>query len=279
MAGDPEGYEPRSGLAAALSGGGDHAEACALLESLRADAPDDASVHRRLVSEHLALRRTGPALVSAREAVALDPDDAHGHALYGLALYAVGDQPAAEAALRHAIALDAGDAGALALLGQILVDRGQVDEAARLAAAAVQIDPQATPVILLQGELAWTRGDHAAAAELALWGLADDPEDRGLRLLLIKAESRRQPWAAHALRMHARRDALSGGAQLALVFAVTAVTLLFPAYAGRWLGVTPTIALTVAWGAYVAYVFWLAPSLIDERLRQAERKVRLGPTF
>ena len=46
-----------------------------------------------------------------------------------------------------------------------------------------------------------------------------------------------------------------------------------------WKSVPPTIALTAAWLAYLAYVFWLAPALIDASLRRAEAKVRLGAGF
>ena len=83
----------------------------------------------------------GKAAALSREALAIDPADAHAHFSLGYALSARGDLAGAEAAFRAAITTDPQHATAHCNLGSILGERGDLAGAARSFAAALQIDP------------------------------------------------------------------------------------------------------------------------------------------
>lgn len=278
LAGDPQGEEARSGLAAALSGKGEHAEALELLKGLRAERPDDPAIHRRMVPVYLSLRRSGPALAAAAAAVELDPATGESHTLQGLALYCIGARTDAEAALGRAIALDGADEEALGLLAQLLVERGALAEAAPIVEAAAAIAPAAPQVLIAQAELAFARGDLAAAQDFALWGLSTHPDNSALRGLLARLEARRRPWAAHALAVHAWRDRLSSDGQFVLLVGAAAVSLGLP-FLGLPLGAAAAVGLTGLWCGYLVYVAWVAPALIARRLKAGARAVRLEKGF
>ena len=161
------------------------------------------------------------ALFQAREAVALDPEFALGHAVIALACnqatafgwVAVSSPEVEEAsrAIRRALELDSNDATVLAWCGQtLLFPLGQKEEGAALLDLAVKIDPN----------LAFAWASHAAS-RLAL----GDPQaaigdlERALRLSPLDYLK------AYSLTLMVRALNLSGAPDKALPFATEALRL------------------------------------------------------
>ena len=161
------------------------------------------------------------ALLQAREAVALDPEFALGHAVIALACnqatafgwVAISSPDVEEAsrAIRRALELDSNDATVLAWCGQtLLFPLGQKEEGAALLDLAVKIDPN----------LAFAWASHAAS-RLAL----GDPQaaigdlERALRLSPLDYLK------AYSLTLMVRALNLSGAPDKALPFAAEALRL------------------------------------------------------
>jgi len=161
------------------------------------------------------------ALRQAREAVALDPDFAHGHAIIALAcgqaaafFWVAAPSPEtdeARGAIRRALELDRNDATVLAWCGQtLLFPLGQMEEGAALLDQALRIDPNLAT--------AWT---YHAASRIALGEprTAIGDLERALRLNPLDYSR------AYALTLMVRAFNLSGAPDKALPFATEALRL------------------------------------------------------
>ena len=129
--------------ASALTALGRHDEAVAAAREAVRLAPQLGLAHRALSramleSPHRALE----AYPVAQQAVALDPEDASGFVLLGLAAEKHNRSDEERAAYRKALELDPGNAVALNNLAAMDLDGGQLGQAARGVTAALRLDPQ-----------------------------------------------------------------------------------------------------------------------------------------
>jgi Flp pilus assembly protein TadD len=143
IAGVPEDSWAHQLHAFALIGLGQHNEAVAAATEAVRLAPQMASAHqalgRALVESPHQAKEAYPV---ARRAVALDPHDAGGFVLLGVAADKHNRQDEQRAAYRKALELDPGNAIALNNLAAMDLDRGRLGRAARGVTAALRLDPQ-----------------------------------------------------------------------------------------------------------------------------------------
>lgn len=116
-----------------------------------------------------ALRRgaASEALSAAREAIAVQPQDATSHRLLAAALRLDGDREAALAAIDTAIGLAPDDANLHLERAGLLLHERQLDEAQAALARATGLDPNQFPAYIIQAQLALGRGDLDEAERLA----------------------------------------------------------------------------------------------------------------
>jgi TolB-like protein/tetratricopeptide (TPR) repeat protein len=116
-----------------------------------------------------------------RKGLALAPNYAQGHLLYGEWLYLLGRTDDALAMLERARQLDPLAPRSHYMKGLILLDRGEVDQAAALLLEALRVNPRYSPALARLGELESSRGNFAEAAKLMERAIALDPSARWIR--------------------------------------------------------------------------------------------------
>ena len=124
-----------------------------------------------------ALRKAGQlteAVDAIRNALALQPDYAFGHATLGSLERDLGDEAAAEASLRTALRLRPDLRGALVGLAGLLQRQSRLDESAQLYLRAIKLAPAANEWFQLGSVLA-ERGEPVQARDAFARALAADP--------------------------------------------------------------------------------------------------------
>ena len=116
-----------------------------------------------------------------RKGLALAPNYAQGHLLYGEWLYTLGRTDDALAMLERARQLDPLAPRSHYMKGIILADRGEVDQAAALFLETLRVSPRYSPALARLGELESSRGNFAEAAKLMERAIALDPSAAWIR--------------------------------------------------------------------------------------------------
>jgi len=142
-----------------------------------------AELHAALVAGQFARARD-----LAREALALDRDDAYARATLGAALLHLGELPEAVLELAAAAALDSADAGSRFNRALALDSLGRLEEAADSYREALSTDPTLLPAALNLGAALSRTGDVAGSEAAYRQALAIDPSSSIARHMLAAFE-------------------------------------------------------------------------------------------
>lgn len=197
---DPSDAATRSRLGAALLRLGRHADALAELERVMNLDARHVTRDARMNAANAALGLGDFARAAAHleQAVALSPDDAETHYLYGQTLFLLHRPGQALGALREAARLDPRQGLYLAAMARVLADLGEAPEAVSAAEAALALAGEQPEVIAAAGETFVLTRKFMRAAEVLRRAADARPEDaqawtalaRALTLL-VESEARR----------------------------------------------------------------------------------------
>lgn len=157
---------------------GRFAEAEGRLRELLSGNPEDAqALYLLAVAQHRQDGGDARALITIRDALARDPNDASAHALHASVLLALERRSEAREAAKTAIAMDPHDTSGHTALATVHMDANEWADAERCARAALEIDPEDSTASNLLATALRLQGRSEANAEQLAGMLARDPED------------------------------------------------------------------------------------------------------
>lgn len=138
---DPANVAALEQLASIFSDIGDAARLDPVAQQLVKEAPKDTWAHYYAASLFFLQNRPDMALRAARNAIALDPNNAKAHNLVGACLASMGNNDAARTAFEASIKADPREPGTYTNLATLELQAGNRDRARRFFAEALTIDP------------------------------------------------------------------------------------------------------------------------------------------
>ena len=225
--------------------------------------PEDAFAHFAEAHVHLQAERWDEAERAALTAIEIDPDDPRNYTALSFAHLGRRRWKESLAAADEALALDPGHAPALNLRANALVHLGRKDEAGATLHGALARDPENADTHANQGWALLHRGDRKGALEHFRESLRLDPEGEWARDGLAEALKARNPLYAGMLRYFLWMNRLDKRTQWMVIvggiFGYNVVRNVARANPGLAPWLTP---LMVAYAAFVL-LSWAAPQIFN----------------
>ncbi len=133
--------------------------------------------HVRAADEHALVGRLDAALAEIEKAVALNPERARTHRLWGVMLMSQGKLAEAESRIRKAVELQPDNARAYWNLAKVAAFQGRPDEAEATYRKAIELDPFFTSARLDLAGLLLEKGRHDEAVEQLSEAARAEPKD------------------------------------------------------------------------------------------------------